>query len=257
MRRLLPLLLVTSAWAGPWTRGPGEAYLKLEQGLFVADEYVNPSGQSPRGSEYFGTTTSLYAEVGLGAGLQAVLLLPWQVAVNTRPGGNRYLRSGGGDASAALQWSSPWLDLPHALRLDVKVPLYDTTPSSQEGTFFPNAGDGQLDGTLWLSAGGSAGALYGLGEVGYRLRTEGFGDSIPWFGQVGYRLWGIIFAANVSGVAPLVEDDMTKGYLDLGPSIYAPVGGGLALEARYGATLWATHASKGHGAGLGVSYDLR
>ena len=261
------LLLAAMAHAGPWTRGAGEAYVKVEEGVFLADEYVDPRGQSQADSSYTGTTTTLYAEVGLGADFQAVISVPHVVGRNERPNGTEYLSSSGGDATFGLQWSSPWLDWPHALRVDAKVPLYDAKGSlGQEAQYFPAAGDGQVDATVWLSVGDGWGDAYGFAEVGHRFRTEIFagdgedrryGDGFAANGQLGYTLWGVTAAANLSAVVPYEEDDSTKGTVDVGPSIYARVGAGLALEARYGLLVWTRNASPGQAAGVGVSYDLR
>ena len=198
---------------------------------------------------------------------EPVALVDGLLVANVRPNGNAYLSAGGGDAKLAAQWSSPWLDWPHAARLEAKVPLYTPEqPPGQEGFFFPAPGDGQLDVTVWLGAGGSAGAVFGFAEVGHVFRTEVFfgddpgrnyADGVAWLGQLGYDLFGVVLAVNVQGVAPYEADETTRGTLDLGPSVYARVGGGLALEARYASTLWARNASSGHAAGVGVSYDLR
>lgn len=267
MRVLVSLVICASAaWAGPWTKAAGQAYVKVEEGLFLADEFIDPLGQTTD-STYRGTTTSVYAEVGLGAGLQAVLAVAHVVGVNERPNGTEYLSAGGGDASLGVQWSSPWLGFPHAVRVDAKVPLYDAAPPrGQEGANFPAAGDGQVDVTAWLSAGGGFGDAYGFVEVGHRFRTEVFagdgegrvyGDSFAAYGQLGYTRWGVTLAGNVSAVVPYQEDEVTRGILDVGPSLYARVGGGVAVEARWGYLVWTEHAAPGQAAGLGVSYDLR
>lgn len=261
------LLLAAVAHAGPWTRGAGEAYVKVEEGVFLADEYVDTRGVSQADSTYRGTTTTLYAEVGVGGGLQAVVSIPHVVGRNERPNGNEYLSAGGGDATFGLQWSSPWLGWPHAVRVDAKVPLYDAEgPRGQEAQYFPAAGDAQLDATVWLSVGDGWGDAYGFAEVGHRFRTEVFvgdgedrayGDGLAAYGQLGYTRWGVTLAANLSAVVPYEEDETTKGTVDVGPSIYARVGAGFALEARYGLLVWTRNASAGQAAGVGVSYDLR
>ncbi len=260
------MLLASVAFAGPWTRGPGQAYVKVEAGLFLADEFIDVSGQASD-SNYSGRTGSLYAEVGLVDDLQAVVSLSHVVGINERPNGNEYLSAGGGDALLGLQWTSPWLDFPHAVRVDAKIPLYEAqAPRGQEGAFFPAAGDGQVDSTIWLSAGNGFGDAYGFLEVGHRFRTEIFNgdgegrsyvDCFAATGQLGYTRWGVTLAGNVSAVVPYDDNGMTRGTLDVGPSLYARVGGGVALEARYGYLAWTRHASPGQAAGVGVSYDLR
>ena len=189
------------------------------------------------------------------------------VGRNERPNGTEYLRASGGDAVLGLQWSSPWLAVPHAARLDAKVQLYDAQgPRGQEAAFFPAPGDGQLDGTLWLSVGDGWGDAYGYLELGHRLRTEVFvgdgegrsyGDGFVAQGQLGYTRWGVTAAVNLATTLPYTDDGVTKGTVDLGPSLLARVGAGFAIEARYGHLVWTRHASSGQAAGLGVSYELR
>ncbi len=268
IRLALPLasaLLASSAAAGPWSKSGGELYVKLSEGAFIAGEYVAPSGETEDDVDYLGLTTALYAEVGLAKGVQVQLYLPHVVARNAyTASGDRYLTFGGGDARVGAQYSPP-LPFPAAVRLDVKVPLYDVTePGGLEGDLFPARGDGQVDVDGWLSAGGSAGDLFGFGELGWRHRTAAypggdagldFADSALAYGQLGYKLGGwFIVALNAQAVVPVEDDGRTKGYATAGPSVYAPVGGGLAVEGYADATLWAQAASRGYSVILGVSY---
>ncbi len=269
-RRLLliglsPLLLVASAHAGPWSKSAGELYVKLSGGAFLAGEYVDPAGRSADDVDFLGITTALYAELGLAERLHLVVYVPHVVARNAFAGtGDRYLSYGGGDARVGAQYSPP-LPFPAAIRIETKVPLYDLSePGGLEGPLFPARGDGQIDVDGWLAAGGSAGALYGFAELGYRHRTatytggdmdQDYAGSALAYGQLGYTFGpSIIVALNAQAVVPLEDDGRTKGYATVGPSIYAPVGGGLALEGYYDATLWARAASRGQTVILGVSY---
>lgn len=264
---LTALLLPAAAHAGPWTKAPGELYVKLSEGAFIAGEYVDPAGNTADDVEYLGLTTALYAEAGVLPGLQIQLYLPHVVARNSyAASGDRYLSFGGGDARVGAQYALPlpW-SAPVAARLDVKIPMYDLTePGGLEGPLFPARGDGQVDVDGWLSAGGSAGALYGFAELGYRHRTAAypggdpgltFADSLLGYGQLGYTVGAsVIVALNAQAVVPLEDDGRTKGYATVGPSVYAPIGAGIALEAYGDATVWARAASAGYSAILGVSY---
>lgn len=278
MRRLLIASAALSAaglWgpppaeAGPWTRDRGGVYAKLSSGVFIASTYVDPAGQTVDGVEYVGLTNALYAEVGVGPKLQLQVYLPHVIAENRYADtGDRYLSFGGGDAKLGAQWSPP-LPFPAALRVDVKVPTYDVAEPGDvgEATLFPALGDGQLDVDLWLSAGGSLDGLplYGFVEVGHRVRTaqyigEGddiaYGDSFVAYGQLGYTVVGsVIVALNAQAVLPYEDDGVTKGYASVGPSVYAPVGGGFALEAYYDANVWARTSSRGQTVIAGVSFN--
>lgn len=259
------VLLAAPAWAGPWSKSGGELYVKLSGGAFIAGEYVDPAGQTADDVDYLGVTSALYAELGLAEKLHLVVYLPHVVARNAyAASGDRYLSFGGGDARIGAQWSPP-VKLPVAIRLDVKVPLYDiTAPGGLEGTLFPARGDGQVDVDGWLSIGGSAFGFYGFVEAGYRHRTAAYtggdpgltyADSALTYGQLGYTFGpSITVALNAQAVVPLADDGRTKGYATVGPSIYAPVGAGLALEGYYDASIWARAASRGQTAIVGISY---
>lgn len=270
--RLLPALALLApaiAWAGPWTRDAGGVYVKLSGGAFVAGEYVDPSGATVTGVDYLGITSALYAEVGVAEGLQVQLYLPHVIARNSyAETGDRYLSLGLGDARLGVQYGFPLVGFPLALRIEGKVPLYDVAePGGLEHGLFPALGDGQVDLDYWLSAGGSLDGvpLYGFVEVGYRLRTalytgEGtgleYGGGLLTYAQLGYTVFAdVIVAANAQAVVPFEDDGRTKGYATVGPSVYAPVGAGVALELYYDATIWARAASAGQTVILGVSYS--
>ncbi|MFN3203028.1 MAG: hypothetical protein ACE366_31835 [Bradymonadia bacterium] len=254
--------------AGPWTKNAGEAYVKLGEGWFFADEFVDASGQVQSGAAYLGQTTSVYGEVGIADGLHLQFFVPHTIGTNDFEGVGRFRSARVGDVVAGLQYSSPWLNLPHAVRAEAKVPFYDASePGGLEGANFPLVGDGQIDYTVWLAIGDSIPntPIYALLEVGHRFRTEtfigegldrSFGDSFVAFGQVGVTTWkGILLMANLQVVAPYEEDPFTKGYVTLGPGLYAPVGGGFALEAGYDGTLWARNSANGQAVTVGVSYS--
>lgn len=264
---LLGLLAPSLAWAGPWTRDAGHAYVKLSESLYTADAFQDASGKVVGGVTYTGWTSAIYAEAGVAKGLHLQLFLPHSVASNDF-GGVTFRSARLGDARVAAQWSLPWLDFPQAVRAEVKLPLYDAAePGGAQGASFPLIGDGQVDGRLWLSAGGSLPGLpvYGFLELGYEHRTEwavgegldrSFADGALAFAQVGATVWaGVVLTANAQAVLPLEKDASTKGYATVGPGLYAPVGGGLALEAGADFTPWARNSARGTQVSLGVSWS--
>ena len=67
------LLLLTSAVAGPWVRGPGQAYVKVGASTFDAAVYDDPSVAEETPLDYTGQLATVYGEVGLVEGFQAVV----------------------------------------------------------------------------------------------------------------------------------------------------------------------------------------
>lgn len=265
------MLAATTAEAGPWTRSLGEAYLKVSGGVFRSNSFVGADGVVVGGADHTSLTAATYAEVGVWDDLHLVAYVPYVVGINTYETSS-FLSAGGGDLIAGAQWSPDWFDFVHALRADVKIPMYDVAPRPTRSTSHPLFGDGQVDVTLWLSAGRSFALaevpLYAFAEAGHRFRTEAFvgdgvegrsfADSLVFNGQLGATFAGVVFAANVAGVVAYRSetDRLTKSYLNVGGQIYARVYEGLALEASLDGTVWATNSAKGVSIIAGVSYNL-
>lgn len=264
------VLLSAPAQAGPWTKSLGEFYVKLGEGLFLSDSYVDSSGRTVSGTDYFGATTSVYFEVGVYRSLQLSGYLPYIVGSNTFDDGASFIQGGGGDAVFGVQYTPPLaLPIPYAVRVDVKIPLYDVDMSGIPfATQFPALGDGQIDLSFWLSAGGSVPnlPLYAYGELGYRHRTEAFigdgpgdgrdyGDGVVLFLQTGYTFFErLLLTANFGGVLSLEKSELTKSYLTLGPGLYLPLWRGLAAEAAFDPVVYANNSAPGMSFSLGVSY---
>jgi hypothetical protein len=276
MRRLAQVALVwlmleSTASAGPWTKNLGEAYVKLSESVFLAGNFVDPRANRVEGVTndvaHRSFTTALYAEVGVFDRLHLQVYLPYTAALNSYEGTARYLSLGLGDLIAAIQWSPDLLPFPHAIRADIKVPLYDIAdPKGFEGVRFPAPGDGQVDATLWLSAGASFNPIYLYGEIGHRFRTElyvgegddfRFSDSFVFFGQLGWNTpITLVAAANLNVVVPYAFDEASKGYVNLGGSLFLPLGENFALEASFDGTLWARASSRGVSIAGGISYRM-
>ncbi|MCB9556350.1 MAG: hypothetical protein H6707_09630 [Deltaproteobacteria bacterium] len=263
----LSFVAVSPASAGPWSKSGGAFYLKLNQSLFVADNFVDVSGTIVDGVKSFSATSALYGELGLGYGLQAALSLPF-VHVCNDIGAGDHCRSSAGDLSLMLQYQLPRLLAPIliALRGELKIPLYAINNSDPFER--PRAGDGQLDATLWLSAGGSFGRLplYGFVEAGYRHRSEiyvgdtptdrQFNDSLTLSAQAGYTLWSrLLLGLTLNGALPFRENQVTKGYLTLGPFAAYRLYRGLALEASFDPMIYAVASVRGFSGSLGLSYQ--
>ncbi|MCK6508705.1 hypothetical protein L6R29_01910 [Myxococcota bacterium] len=271
-------LQIQAAQAGPWSQASGHFYVKASQNFLFGRESIGPTGQIS-GGDFFGASTQLYGEIGLFYGLQAHFFVPYSVFRVTRSPQEFYQLDSFVDAMAGLQWTPPFLHqalgFPVALRLDTKIPLYDQKPFTQDPatkdtfTRFPILGEGQLDFTLWLSAGGSIPRtdLYLFAEIGYRFRSEvfvdqriaalglDFLDSFVFQFQAGYNLFRrVLFMLNSSGVIPLGESPVTKGFVGIGLGIYIPVWRGLAVELNVDQMLWFKAAPPVTSAGIGISY---
>lgn len=292
-RRLSSLVFATTmllgaarAEASPWTKSLGQAYFKVGQSFFTSSSFVDANGKVQSGADYLGSETSIYLETGVWDRLQFIAYLPYKVQVNSFASGDvKAARTrSAGDAMFGLQWS-PDLPIPlaTAIRADVKVPLYDshdlieTIGRGVEGrpgwlergiNSFATAGDGQLDATLWLSAGnGIPGTpLYAFGEVGYQARTssymgEGslieFKDGVVFRAELGVTLFErLSMKVGTSGVVPFGTDETTKAYVGAGGGLYLRLFRGLAVEADIQSMVWARNAGQGLGLGFGVSYAL-
>ena len=262
---LCAALASSDAQAGPWSKKWGELYVKLAENFFLSESFRDASGNIVTGTQYSGFTTALYFEVGLPAGFHVWSYLPYTVAINDFDTGNKYMEVGGGDAQMGLQWSPHFLNLPVPLaaRLEFKVPFYELSSVSPN---FPAPGDGQLDITVWLSAGASLGdiPIWLFGEVGYRHRTEqhigdhmdlDLKDGIALFVQVGYNFWDkVLLGVNFGGILTFEDDTATKSYLTVGPALYVPVYKGLAVEAGFDPVIYAKNSADGYGFSVGVSY---
>jgi hypothetical protein len=260
-----------SAHAGPWTKDLGHFYVKLNEGFFFSDSFIDASGRTVTGTDYLGITTSVYFEVGLWKGLQIQGLLPHTVGTNSFKDGTNTRRVGGSDMLLGLQAQIPVpIKLKLAARVEAKIPLYDIGKTTGTGldNLFPALGDGQLDMTIWLAFGGGIPKLpvYAWGEVGYRFRTEAFigegpsddrsfVDSIAWLGQVGWTFYKrMIVLVNFIGVMAVKSDPYTKSWITVGPALYLPVYKGLAIEANVDPIVYARNSAPGMSFAFGLSY---
>lgn len=256
-------LLPGRADAGPWTKGPGQLYLEVSEGLFLAGDYVDARARQTADVEYLSFTTALYAEAGVLPGLELSLYLPHVAGLSSFSGGYNYLSLGAGDTHLGVQWAPGLLPFPHAIRAVVKLPLYALPVEPR----FPARGDGQVDATIWLSAGRSLEVLplYLFGELGHRFRTElypsggdglSFGDGLVFAAQVGLELLpGSFLSASASGVLPYRSDETTKGLVTAGGAASLALGLGLSAKVSVEGTVWAQNSSRGISALAGISFS--
>ena len=256
------VLCPSLAQAGPWTKGPGEGYVKAEAGAFTSDRYVDARGNPVEGAHYLALTLSTYFEWGLAEGLHVQGYVPLQSATQRFDDGREGGTFGLSDTRLAVQYGPKILPLPIAARLEVKLAPYAVSNTVED----PSLGDGQMDLTLWITAGAGSGdpPVYGYLEIGYQHRTEIFfgpdpgtapGDGLALFGQAGWTFFErLVVALNVGGVVPFADDTVTKGYLTVGPSIFFAVDEHFALEANFNPVVWARNSASGFSVGAGISY---
>ena len=228
------ILSASPALAGPWTKSTGEFYAKLGEGMYSADAFRTADGELISGTNYFSATTYLYAEYGLLDGLHLQTYIPFLAAQN-KFANETFSDRGLGDASIAIQYSPLKLAMPTAFRLEAKIPMYsgDRSPNTPGGV--PGRGDAQLDFTAWLSAGGgfSSIPLYMYADIGYQYRSQltfsdtprgPFSDGAVFIAQIGYNFFDrATLAVTSSGLLALKEDNISKSYITLGPSLFIPI----------------------------------
>ncbi|MEM1009587.1 MAG: hypothetical protein AAGJ35_11345 [Myxococcota bacterium] len=277
---VLGFLWVSPVSAGPWSQAPGHFYTKLGQGIMFGRESVGPNGELG-GGNFFGTSTQFYGELGIFYGLQIQAFVPFSLLRLSRGPDDFFQLTSFQDSIVGLQWTPPFLaealGFPIALRFNVKVPLYDQQPLLDNPQTravigrLPILGEGQLDFTTWLSAGGGIPktALYLFGEVGYRVRSDifvdqrlrdlglEFLDTLMFNFQVGYNFFNrLVVMLNVNGAIPLGEDRITKGFVNLGIGFYLRLWKGLALELNVDQMVWYRAAPPVTSFALGVSYKF-
>ena len=275
MRRVLTVLALaamtlvpSTSFAGPWTKSLGSYYAKLGQSLYLANGFIDTSGEfQSGGASYAGHTTSLYAEIGLAERLQLNAYLPFTVAVNSFPDDWKYMRGGLTDSKLAVQWS-PLAKHAFAVSAGASIPLYDV--GDYDGPFeerIPMLGDGQVDLTAGVSYGTSIKPIkaYTFAELGYVHRTEWFvgqgpaadrdyRDGLSWGAQLGRQFFKRpTLAIGGNGVVPLSNNRFTKGYASAGVTAYVPIAGPIALEGGAFWTVWARNSARGSSYSLGVS----
>jgi len=268
------------AHAGAWTKTLGEYYIKAGADFYKAARYVDPTtGDEVENIDFFAQQYSLYAEFGLIPWwpLQVSVLLPLSVSTSRftddmnfpegETGLSRTVRLG--DLRVLVQTSILHKDFQLSPAFELKVPLYsNNSVGSKFGTWqeaFPMPGDGQLDLTGWLLAGGGLPKtpLFIQGGVGYRHRTETFVDwdtnlefvdGIPFTTTVGASFGPFLGMLQVDGIKNIQEDEVTGENLSVGLGVFVTVWKGLAIEGRFAGDVWANNTAQGVSWGFGLSW---
>jgi hypothetical protein len=273
------LSMPKAGMAGPWSQGQGHFYVKASQGFMFGKEGLIDG--KPQGSDFFGASTNLYGEVGLVYGLQVQFFVPYAIYRFTRSETEFHQLDSFLDSIVGLQWTPPFLQkalgIPIAIRFNTKIPLYNQKVLADDPNFgdairkSPILGEGQLDFTIWLSAGGAIPNtnLYLFGEAGMRLRSDIFIDerikglglsflnTFVFNSQAGYFLFKrVLIMLNFNGAIPLGTEVavVSKGFIGIGLGLYVPIWKGLAVEAGFNHMLWSVAAPPITGFDVGISY---
>ncbi|MCP4917550.1 MAG: hypothetical protein GY913_11555 [Proteobacteria bacterium] len=266
MLSLVSTALISTAAAGPWIDAPGAHYVKASVSRFAATEYVDPNAQTTSTVEYVGYTTSLYGQVGLPGNLQVHASVPYVNSRNRdRYSGWIHRTAGPGDAWVGLGADVPRLELPAALTVQARIPLYNQAVLEPD---FPAIGDTNLDVDAQLSIGHSLPVgdhwLWLASEAGFRWRTEvmpaGFDDDldfvngVPYRGQIGLApgLGGWL-SLEASGLVNAAPRDVTRSWHQLALGGAVPITHGVHIELGGQWIHTASASSKGWAATAGVS----
>ena len=266
----------TGAFAGAWTKAPGQGYAKLGSSTFVADHAFDAAGTRKSSDPFrlYGQTLYLYNETGLFDGGMLTLLLPYVVSRNQHAGGLGFLQASFGDAQIGTQLRVfQWQDWVGSFRIEAKIPLYSGGPSVEgrqsrlnptyprNSLYFPAIGDGQTDITTWLSLSGSLPAIDGFvnAEGAYRMRFGGISDAALVFLQGGVFLLNrrLLLMPNMNAVLTLpadVDETVGKGYWTFGMSAMFFLTSAWALEFGADYLTFGVNTAGGPLMQLGVSY---
>jgi hypothetical protein len=265
--------LVSVAIAGPWTRHDGEYYARIGADGYVPRVYVNPLTGAPVDTDrrYLGVQLGVYGEVGLLKKwpLQLTAAAPATVGTltfETAAGMGRATTYRFGDARIALQ-TALHREWPLALAIESKLPLYaNDRVGREQGIYqeqFPKPGDGQIDLSAFLLAGGAKDRWWGELAVGWVHRTEAFVgwdvdlrfvDGIAFGGTFGAHVGDAYLMIKTDGRWNPVDDDVSREWLAVGPSVLYDISDAIGLEARFSYEPTSAQAARGYGFGIGVSH---
>jgi hypothetical protein len=273
------LLAAPGARAGAWTKPAGGGYLKLGSSTFLSDHGFDERGALAPDDGFVLRAQTLYgyAELGLTDRVTLIGYLPYVIATNQHDSGVSFHALGPGDAQTALQVAMfSWETIVTSLRTEMKVPLYLGAPSvrgratarvpghPRSARFFPALGDGQVDVSLYASAGASLPWLangFVTADLGYRLRTGPITDALLFnFGGGAWVLGDrILLMFNSQTIITFGSPDelninVGKGYWSLGPAVMVRAWRGLSFEIGGEILTRGVNAAGGGSLQFGVSY---
>ena len=297
-------LCLPSAQAGAWVRSKGSAYLKAEYGYYWASESYDQIGESASMSDerFVGKTTAavfsearyfkhdikLFAEVGLGRGIEIIAALPFTKPTNQwvfLDGDNPDLLQtnlGTGDLELGMRYGGRLGRLPASIGFIWRAPLYNNDPSvlhldAASQDFYdviPPLGQGTIDLDVTGAVGTGLPFLGGWtqAESGLRVRNRHYSAAIPGQLQVGLKPVSRLYLAVESrwlvtlknGTAPdYYYDENGKGPLIIDRQHRLQVAGQFGarlwkavwLTGHYGFVPWGRRTARGQWYGIGIAWD--
>lgn len=271
---IAPWLLAALAHAGAWTRAPGHGYGKVGVDRYQTGALLSPGTGVPPGGTYTAEQLGAWLELGLPAGgwrahlgVGAAVVSGHHLAEIPSALGPQRVRASStrpGDLRLAPQIAlhPRW---PVAVALEAKLPLARNDRvggSSAWAELFPRPGDGQVDLTPVVWAGGGRGRVFGELGVGWRHRTRwslgtpgpDFRDGVYASGKAGIDLGRVLPVLGAEAVVSPRPDGVTREGVVLSVvALCDAIDGRLALEPRIAVEPWSRNASRGVAVGLGAS----
>ncbi|WP_206780464.1 hypothetical protein [Hymenobacter amundsenii] len=181
----------TAHAGGGWIRPAGGAYAKIGLTSVNTNKYYTLAGQEITTNRFTQQVASLYAEVGLGHHLEAVLNFP---AYRRARFSASTATQGIGDAQLGLRYGVLRGAWPLAVSVTAELPTGNpdargTNTSNSQIVIVLPTGDGEFN--VWTHAALSHSffeQLYGTVNVGFNARTKGFTNQYSYSAQVGYLL---------------------------------------------------------------------
>lgn len=252
---VLVCLVPGTARAGAWLQDEGTLYLRLGAGLLTTRERFDANGNRVqwdtsgggfRDARYRDLGLSLYTEVGVLRGWNAIVAAGWSRLQAEQPSAV-FTTYGLTDITLGVKrglWNPG--------RAVTSAAVAVTFPTGYETADYPALGSGVTDVSVQALAGASAGVLWGTTEVEYRLRGGGFRNQVR--GALGGG-WNasrrVGFRAEVRGAAAVGTGDGTYGagmvrfdpatvnprYLDAAATASLAAGRGAAVEFEVRSTV--------------------
>lgn len=247
---VLPLLAAAApeiARAGAWIRPSGSTFVKTSWISMTSGRYATLDGRRLDTADFTTRTLDLYAEVGLGAGFDAVVRLPaWKTSSFAETSESN---GAPGDLCLEARYGVARGRTPVAIGAALDLPTGDGEgrtrllgeAGAQGGFVYLPTGDGAAALRLNLYASRSLDTVpvYLSGEAGYRLRFEGLNDEYRLWTEVGWKpldgLWLKGFA-SASGPADAVNRNLARSSTNgFGEGVRSAIaGGGVALTLARG-----------------------
>ena len=265
----LLLLSRTQVFAGAWTQEKGHFYAKLMGSRFEAEEFFDDTGTKvPIGNYddlFEDLSTSFYMEYGLLDRLTVIFSLPAKQLTAE----NRFLvreTEGIGDVNLGAKYLLKGGGLVLSLMGNAKIPTgYEK--SSESLLTAPPLGAGQVDVETKFLAGTSFYPIpaYVSGDIGFRARTEEFGNELTYALELGYMIVDrALLKGSVAGVKSLASDKdreefdvlgiVDQDFFKLGPGIIFKITDNLEFDVLYDRTVSGKNTGAGTTYGVGLAY---